>query len=119
MKFNPGASKQAEEIIFSKKVSKPFHPDVYFNNNPVTSTSIHKNLGMILDSKLSFEEHLKSSLGKENETIGPIRKFQIYLLRNVLLTTHKSFVRPHLDYGDVTWEADLGLLQHQRWSTLW
>ena len=60
MKFNPYASKQAQEVIFSMRVSKSFHADVYFNNNPVELTSAHKHLGMILDPKVSFEEHLKS-----------------------------------------------------------
>ena len=31
---------------------------------------------MILDSKLGFEEHIKSILSKENKAIGQIRKFE-------------------------------------------
>lgn len=54
--FNPDASKQAQEIICSRKTSKPFNPDVYFWNNPVNSISVHKHLGMVADFKLSFEE---------------------------------------------------------------
>ena len=70
MKFIANAStKQAQEIIFSKKVLRSVQPDVYLNNNPVNSTSVHKHLGMILDSKLNFEEHLKRILAKVNKTI--------------------------------------------------
>ena len=47
MDINPDTSKRAQEIIFGEKVSKPFYPDVLFNNNPVNSTSVHKHLGMI------------------------------------------------------------------------
>ena len=35
-----------------------------FNNNIVNLTTNHKHLGMIFDSKLSFDEHLKSALKK-------------------------------------------------------
>ena len=35
MKFNPDLSKQAQEISFSKKVSKFCRPDIHFDNNPV------------------------------------------------------------------------------------
>ena len=35
-----------------------------FNNSIVNVTTIHKHLGMIFDSKLSFDEHLKSVLKK-------------------------------------------------------
>ena len=75
IKFNSDASKQAQEIIFSRKVSKPFHSDGYFNNNPVNSTLVDKHLGMILYSKLNFKEHLKPVLAKVNKTIDLIRKF--------------------------------------------
>ena len=30
-----------------------------------------------------------------------IRRLSITLLRNALLTIYKSFVRPHLNYGDI------------------
>ena len=59
MSFNPDPSKQAQEIIFSRKKMKSSHPSVYFNNIPVSSTSVHKHLGMLLDDKLSYEHHLK------------------------------------------------------------
>ena len=51
MKFNPNPSKQAQEIIFSRKVSKPFCPGVHFDYNPVNSTSLRKHVEIILDSK--------------------------------------------------------------------
>ena len=52
MSFNPDFSKQAQEIIFSKK---NMNPNVYFNNIPVSSASVHKHLGMFLDYKLKLQ----------------------------------------------------------------
>ena len=60
MTFNLDPTKQAQEIIFSCKTSKRNHLGIMFNNSIVNGTSIHKHLGMIFDSKLSFNEHLKS-----------------------------------------------------------
>ena len=60
MSFNPDPIKQAQEIIFSRKTSKRNHPGLTFNNNIVNLTTKHKHFGMIFDSKLSFDEHLKS-----------------------------------------------------------
>ena len=60
MSFNPDPTKQAQEIIFSYKTSQRNHPALMFNNSIVSLTSIHKHLGMIFDSKLSFDEHLMS-----------------------------------------------------------
>ena len=59
MSFNPDISKQAHEVIFSRKRSVSSHPPLTFNNIPVAQTNSQKHLGMQLDKKLNFEEHLK------------------------------------------------------------
>ena len=65
MSFNPDPSKQAQETIFSRKKMKPSYPSVYFNNIPLSSTSVHKHLGMLLVDKLSYEHHLKFVLRRQ------------------------------------------------------
>ena len=59
-----------------------------------------KNLGEFLDKKLHFQHHIKK-ITKSSKGIGAIKKLNNVLPRNALLTTYKSFVRPHLDYGDI------------------
>ena len=83
---------------------KSSNPSVYFNNIPVSSTSVHKHLGMLLDVKLSYEHHLKFALSKVNKAIGLLRKFQQILPIQSLTAVSKSFIRPHLDYGDIVYE---------------
>ena len=70
MNFNPDPNKQAQKIIFSRKKTASLHPVLYFDNKPVKSSQIQKHLGMILDSNLSYEHHIKSILNKVNNTIG-------------------------------------------------
>ena len=42
--FNPDLTKQAQEVIFSRKLNKPVHPNITFNNpvhpNLITSNNI-------------------------------------------------------------------------------
>ena len=101
MTFNPDRSKQAQEIIFCRKLKKVAHPPLLFNNNYVSQVNSQKHLGIILDVKLTFEEHLKNVFNKTNKTIGLLRKLSNLLPRQALITIYKAFVRPHLDYGDV------------------
>ena len=68
------------------------------------TTTIHKHLGMIFDSRLNFDEHSKSVLKKISKTVGLLRKFQGILPRTSLITIYKSFARPHLDYGDIIYD---------------
>ena len=37
MIFNPDLSKQAQEVIFSRKIKKLFHPTLLFNNIPLSN----------------------------------------------------------------------------------
>ena len=54
MQFNPDPNKQANEIIFSRKLvsNNLSHPPVKFNNNNITRCSHQKHLGVVLDSNL-------------------------------------------------------------------
>ena len=70
MSFNPDPNKQAQEVIFSRKIQKSSQPSLIFNNNIVTQSLTQKHLGMFLDTKLDFQEHLKGIFSKVNKTIG-------------------------------------------------
>ena len=92
MRFNPDPNKQAQEVIFSRKINKIDRPPLYFNQNLVKSSSTHKHLGMVLDTRLDFNLHLKNVQNKVNKTIGLLRKFQNTLPRTSLITIFKSFL---------------------------
>ena len=114
MSFNPDPTKQAQEIIFRRKTPKRNHPGFMFNNSIVNVTTIHKHLGMIFDSRLSFDKHLKSVLKKISKTIGLLRKFRGILPRTSSITIYKLFARPHLDYGDIIYDQTFNESFHQR-----
>ena len=53
-----------------------------FNNNIANVTCIHKHLGMIFDSKLSFDEHLKSVLKKSVKPLVYFENSKIFFLEH-------------------------------------
>ena len=94
MSFNPYKDKQAQEVVFSRKQSKPKHPQLLFNKTPAAYSYSQKHLKIILDEKLSFIDHINVKIQKAGIGIN-------VLPRQALLTIYKAFSRPHLDYGDV------------------
>ena len=50
MSFNPDPSKQAQEIIFSRKTKKISHPSLRFNSSIVSQSPYQKHLGIFLDA---------------------------------------------------------------------
>ena len=81
MSFNPDVSKQAQEVIFSKKIQKLFHPTVLFNNIPVQCSTVQKHLGVYLDEKLNFNTHITEKIGKASKGIGVIKNYLRHFLR--------------------------------------
>ena len=126
MRFNPDPSKQAHKVIFSRKTKKEYHPSLAFNNNNVSETNSQKHQGVVLNNHLSFEDHLKMILNKVNKTIGLLCKLHNILPRSALLIIYKSFIRPHLDYGDIIYDQaynascnhNLELLQYNACLTI-
>ena len=113
MSFNPDSSKQAREFIFSRKLQKTNHNQVYFNHNSVKQVPSQKHLEMYLDTKLNFQEHLTNVLRKVNKIIGLLRKLQDVLLRRSLVTVYKAFIRSHFDYGDIIYNQTYNESFHQ------
>ena len=89
-----------------------------FNSNQVNKTSSQKHLGIILDESLSFEEHLKTISVKTNKALYLLRKLQNLLPRSALITLYKSFIRPHLNYGDVIYEQAFSSSFHEKLESI-
>ena len=73
LSFNPDKNKQAVEVLFSHKIKKPVHPPIFFNNAEVVRVNEHKHLGLILDSKLSFSQHVNEKIKIARKSLGVIK----------------------------------------------
>ena len=90
MSFNPDFSKQAQEVICSRKTNKVYHSPLIINNSTITQT-YHKHLHVIFDSRLTLNDLLHSVLSKTNKAVG-LRKLQNILSKPALMTIYKVFV---------------------------
>ena len=104
LSFNPDLNKQVQEVICSRKMTKSSHPQVFFNDIPVSRASFQKHLGIYLDEKLSFNHHIKEKMTKAMKGIGVIKRLRKTLPLHSILTIYKSLVRFHLDYGDILYD---------------
>ena len=88
-------------MIFPRKLSRVDHPAATFKNSSVARTPCQKYLGLCFDEKLNFSHHIKDGKSKASKGIDLIRKLHYFLTRLSQLTIHKSFITPHVDYGDI------------------
>ena len=107
MLFNPDPCKPAKEVVISRKKKTQSHPAISLNNIQVERTSYQKHLGLLLDEKLNFKQHVDSAILKMNKgvsVITVIKKLRHSLPRKSLLTIYKTFLRPLVDYGDIIYD---------------
>ena len=57
-------------------------------------------------------------LNKVNKTIWRLRELQNILPRSALLIIYQSFIRPHLDYGDIIYDQAYNASFHQKLELL-
>ena len=66
-----------------------------------------KDLGVTMDSELTFSEHITAKVKKANSLVGIIRRSFSYLDQYTFVKIFTAFVRPHLEYGQAVWSPHL------------
>lgn len=74
---------------------------------PMVKTSEEKDIGVIIDDKLSFEKHISEKVNKANSVMGVIRRTFEYLDITTFKTLYTSLVRPHVEFANQVWSPYL------------
>jgi hypothetical protein len=70
---------------------------------PLESVSAVKDLGVLVDDKLSFSCHINSAVLKANQLLGLLKRCFGHMDKMVLTKLYKAIVRPHLEYANIVW----------------
>ena len=77
--------------------------NVLIHNEPIDHVKHTKFLGVMIDSKLNWSEHIKHISTKVSKGIGIINKAKKYMNRKGLLNLYNSLVYPYLLYCIEVW----------------
>ena len=69
----------------------------------VNESDGEKDLGVIIDSKLKFEQHVNKKVAKANSILGIIKRSFKNLDSETFRFLYKALVRPILEYGQPAW----------------
>ena len=73
------------------------------NEQVISEVRKIKFLGVMLDNKVNWKDHINYISGKVSRGIGMILKARWYLTKKALMTLYYSFVYPYLTYCNHIW----------------
>ena len=104
MEVNPSKTKAL--VISRSRTKYPEFPGLYLNGAPVEVVRELKLLGIILDSKLTFEAQIRSIVASTSSKLGILRKVAgLYCDVEVVTRSFWSFVLPLLEYCSAVWSG--------------
>lgn len=99
--FHP---QKTESLVITKKRDKPVHPQLYMGNTSIKEVVTHKHLGVVFTNDMLWHSHIKNITDKAFKRLGILRRHKFYLDRRSLTKMYTTFVRPLLEYADITWD---------------
>ena len=62
-----------------------------------------KDIGVVIDSDLTFEKHINEKVNKANQMFATLRRTFQFMDKSTFVQLYISLVRTHLDYASSVW----------------
>ena len=86
------------------KMKKPTNSSYQLGNNIIAKTQCEKDLGVLVNSQLSWHDHIINKVNTANEVLRLMRRScGSCVIVDVIRKLHVHLVRPHLDYASQVW----------------
>ena len=90
-------------VIFAP-INKPKqNVTLLINKQAISQNNYVKYLGVLIDSKLSFSNHISTILKKTSRAIGIMYKIRNFVTRPILISIYYSLIYPFLIYAIPVW----------------
>ena len=102
MDLNPTKSKST---IFSRsRTIFPEHPELCINDTAIENVTDLRLLGVLFDSKLTFESHVRNVTSIVSQKVGILRKcWQTFQEDALVMKCFYAFILPFFEYCSVVW----------------
>lgn len=90
-------------LIFDNKVQDSSNINVILDGHQVDASPHAKFLGITIDDKLTWKQHISEVSKKLSKSNGVINRLKNFLPKKSLLTLYNALVLPHLNYSLLVW----------------
>ena len=100
-----------EKQISSFFTNKKYDPQlvnnkISFDGKTITQVSSTKFLGVQIDEKLSWSNHIQEVANKISKTCGILAKLKYKMPTSVLLSIYNSLILPYIQYCTIVWGCE-------------
>ncbi len=101
LNYSPGKCK-----FMSVSNSGEENPEATYSlgDTELNRVSSEKDIGVVVDSRLRFDEHINAAASKANRVMGVIRRSYTHLDEFTFRLLFVALVRPHLEFSQAAWK---------------
>ncbi len=105
-KLTPSYDKTEYMIIGSRQkiANIQEEPIISIGNESIKKISKCKTLGVIIDDKLLWKDHISEINTKVSKGLGIMKTIKPFVTESVLQTIYKSLILPYFDYCSMIWD---------------
>ena len=90
-------------MVSSPLMAQTPHIDIKIDNSSLSQVEMCKFLGVVIDSKLKFKEHVNEIITRISKLIGVLHKIRNSITAECLRMIYMSLAYPLFTYGAVIW----------------
>ena len=79
-------------------------PLISIGNETIKKISKCKTLGVIIDDKLLWKDHINEISAKVSKGFGIMRRIKTFVTQSVMQSIYNSLILPYFDYCNMVWE---------------
>ena len=99
--------KKTKAMLFSAPQKTQVNINFQINGDNIEKVNNFNYLGIIIDSHLSWKDHVCHIATKINRVNGILSRLKHILPRNILMLIYQALINSHLNYGVLTWGFNL------------
>ena len=108
MEFHP---LKCEHVTFTRKTTKRVNRTFKLHSTQIPKVDKTKYLGVTINSKITWSDHITSVVAKANAALGFVRRNVITSSEIIKVTAYKQLVRPLMEYASAAWDSLPGTLE--------
>ena len=98
--------KKTNYIVFGWENIMNNNSESFKDHNVISKINSSKYLGIIIDEKYKWQEHINAVTNKENISLGVIYKIKNALPVSILPLLHSTLILPYDQYCNIVWACN-------------